>query len=195
MKVKWFSFQPLRTMFGLHPKPSAPTTITTPLEALFEALEGPLLLHARQLTGDSAIAEDLVQEAFLRLRRQRKKVLMPKVWLYRTIDKLAMDHEREKAEKSARRDTEGVPVGAEYEIADALSDDVIAHHERSGLTWLLIQDLNPLQREVLQLRLEENLTYSAIAERLGLSVTHVGVLLHYSIGGLAEEFAKLEFQQ
>ena len=47
-------------------KPREPETI----EELFAALESPLLNYALRLAAESSVAEDIVQEAFMKLHEQ-----------------------------------------------------------------------------------------------------------------------------
>ena len=76
-------------------KVSDETSASTPewetIEQVFAALESPLLAYARRLLGDFAVAEDIVQEAFMKLHTQFQKVLTPQPWLYRTVHNLAVD--------------------------------------------------------------------------------------------------------
>src|SRR5262245_21327552 len=65
-----------------------------PIEELFEALESPLLSYALRLLGDRALAEDTVQEAFMKLHKQFAEVREPRRWLYRTVHNLALNHRR-----------------------------------------------------------------------------------------------------
>jgi len=55
------------------------------IEELFTALESPLLSYAVRLSGDAGVAEDIVQEAFMRLHAQFDGVREPRRWLYRTV--------------------------------------------------------------------------------------------------------------
>src|SRR5262245_60478661 len=71
---------------------SAPSGET--IEALFAALESPLLAYARRLLREPAAAEDAVQEAFMRLHSQFDEVCTPRPWLYRTVHNLALNHQR-----------------------------------------------------------------------------------------------------
>jgi RNA polymerase sigma-70 factor (ECF subfamily) len=69
----------------------------TALEELVRRHQGPLLGYFyRMLDGDRAQAEDLVQETFLRLLRQRSyasgRAFKP--WLYAVATNLARDHQR-----------------------------------------------------------------------------------------------------
>ncbi|MDA1277711.1 MAG: RNA polymerase sigma factor, partial [Verrucomicrobia bacterium] len=64
------------------------------LEALFDALETPLLVYAEKFTNDSDLAQDVVQEAFMKLHIQFDAVRQPRPWLYRTVHNLALNHWR-----------------------------------------------------------------------------------------------------
>src|SRR5215468_8064644 len=64
------------------------------IEELFQALESPLLSYGLRLTRDRAVAEDIVQEAFMKLHAQFNQVLEPRRWLYRTVHNLALNHQR-----------------------------------------------------------------------------------------------------
>src|ERR1035438_8679671 len=66
-----------------------------PIEALFQALESPLLSYALRLSGERSAAEDLVQEAFMKLQAQFAEVREPRRWLYRTIHNLALNQRRQ----------------------------------------------------------------------------------------------------
>ncbi len=65
------------------------------IEELFAALESPLLSYALRLAGDAGVAEDIVQEAFMRLQAQFDEVREPRRWLYRTVHNLALNQRRQ----------------------------------------------------------------------------------------------------
>ena len=50
------------------------------IEELFAALESPLLNYALRLVADRNVAEDLVQDAFMKLHRQFAEVREPRRW-------------------------------------------------------------------------------------------------------------------
>ena len=54
------------------------------IEELFAALESPLMSYALRLSGGLCTAEDLVQEAFMKLQAQFKEVREPRRWLYQS---------------------------------------------------------------------------------------------------------------
>src|SRR6266704_2757218 len=65
------------------------------IEELFMALESPLLSYAMRLARQVEWAEDIVQEAFMRLHAQFDEVREPRKWLYRTVHNLALNHQRD----------------------------------------------------------------------------------------------------
>jgi len=80
---------------------NAPQARTGDAAALFERLfvdyQAPILNYLYRLLGDSALAEDLCQEAFTRAWRakaQLAKVDNPRAWVYRIATNAARDHMR-----------------------------------------------------------------------------------------------------
>ena len=74
---------------------SAAPPVAETIEELFAALESPLLNYALRLAGEPGMAEDIVQEAFMKLHAQFEEVREPKHWLYRTVHNLALNHRRD----------------------------------------------------------------------------------------------------
>src|SRR3954471_21479807 len=64
------------------------------IEELFAALESPLLAYAMRLAGEREAAEDVVQEAFMKLHAQFGEVREPRRWLFRTVHNLALNQRR-----------------------------------------------------------------------------------------------------
>jgi len=167
--------------------PSRPQTI----EELFEALESPLLSYALRLVGRRDLAEDIVQEAFMKLHEHFEEVREPRRWLYRTTHNLALNQKRAADRTVALSSDEGEGSKA-AELADPqpFPDEQIARWEGIGLVRLSLESLNERSRRILQLKFHENLSYKEISERTGLTVGHVGYLLHHAIRAVAEELAK-----
>src|SRR5579863_2017787 len=65
------------------------------IEELFAALESPLLGYALRCAGELGVAEDVVQEAFMKLHAQFEQVSKPRQWLYRTVHNLALNRRRD----------------------------------------------------------------------------------------------------
>ena len=168
-----------------HPRPES-------LEALFEALESPLLAYAFRLLPHADMAEDLVQEAFTRLHAQFDQVRRPRSWLYRTVHNLALNHQRDSAKIVPLERTaapEGAPV-LDPVAPQPLPDEQIARWEGIGLVRSGLQNLDPRSREVVQLKFNDGLSYREISTRTGLGVGNVGYILHHALKSLAADLAK-----
>ncbi len=162
------------------------------LEELFAALESPLLHYALRLVGERGVAEDIVQDAFMRLHAQFSEVLEPRRWLYRTVHNLALN-QRRKAGKVVALPVPTPDNGAEAtEAADPqpLPDEQIARWEGIGLVRLSLETLDARSRELIQLKFNEGLSYKEISARTGLKTGHVGYLLHYAIKAVADELSR-----
>ena len=162
------------------------------IEGLFAALESPLLSYALRLTGERGVAEDVVQEAFMRLHAQFDGVREPRRWLYRTAHNLALNHRRQAGKivplAPQAQDEPGVAV----EAADPLPlpDEQIARWEGIGLVRLCLGTLDERSRELVRLKFNEELSYKEISTRTGLNVGHVGYLLHHALKAIADELAR-----
>src|SRR6516225_3244957 len=77
------------------PDPGTEPPRAETIEELFAALESPLLSYALRLSGQMNLAEDIVQEAFMRLHAQFEEVREPRRWLYRTVHNLALNQRRQ----------------------------------------------------------------------------------------------------
>jgi len=169
-------------------EPSRPETI----EELFAALESPLLSYGFRLLGSMSLAEDIVQEAFMRLHAQFAEVREPRRWLYRTVHNMALN-QRRASEKLLSLDLpsqEGTMPAAETVDPQPLPDEQIARWEGIGLVRLGLETLDDRSREVVRLKFHEGLSYKEISERTGLTVGHVGYLLHHAIKAVGNELAK-----
>ncbi len=159
---------------------------------LFAALESPLLGYALRLLGQGAAAEDIVQEAFMRLHAQFDQVREPRRWLYRTVHNLALNHRRQ-ADKTVSlglHSEEAWPAVPDPPDPQPLPDEQIARWEGIGLVRLSLETLDPRSRELVRLKFNDGLSYKEISVRTGLSTGNVGYLLHHALKAVAAELAK-----
>jgi len=172
--------------------PSAGPPRCESIESLFVALESPLLNYALRLLGDRALAEDAVQDAFMKLHEQFAEVREPRRWLYRTVHNQALNHRRQAGKIVPLHQPADDASDAASDATDPqpLPDEQIARWEGVGLVRLTLETLDPRSREVVRLKFEENLSYKEIAERTGLKAGHVGYLLHHALKSMAAELAK-----
>src|SRR6266566_2020689 len=102
------------------------------IESLFAAHESALLAYAQSLVKQNETAQDIVQEAFMRLHADFDNVRQPQAWLYRTVHNLALNH--------LRADRKIVPMVADesnqIELCDTqpLPDEYLAKMEAIGQT-------------------------------------------------------------
>jgi RNA polymerase sigma-70 factor (ECF subfamily) len=160
-----------------------PAVAPTSLETLFASHESALLQYAQRLVNDNETAQDVVQEAFMRLHADFETVRQPQAWLYRTVHNLALNHLRDNR-KVVRLDGE---AAAQMALPDTqpLPDEHIQRLEAIGQTRLCLEALDPRRRELLRLKFAEGLSYQQISARTALSVGNVGYLLHHALKDLA----------
>lgn len=157
------------------------------LAALFIKLEIPLLRYAYQLVKRTEVAQDLVQEAFLKLHEKQDTVLEPKPWLYRTVHNLAMNYHRKENRIVPLPESEQEGSDTNHAAPEPMPDEQITRLEAIGQIQLVLQSLAPKKRELIRLKFEEELSYKEISAQTGLSVSNVGYQLHHLLKSLATE--------
>lgn len=118
-------------------------------------------------------ADDLIQEAFLRLHEYRKfrQVIEPEAFLVRTVQNLNIDARRVKGRH-------GTPVTAQPEIHRLIDprpgpDEVLASQQRLQHLKRGLETLAPRTREVVLLYRIDGLSQPQIATQLGISSSAV----------------------
>ncbi len=158
-------------------EPAQPTLI-----ALFESEESPLLAFAMGMVRRRSVAEELVQDAFLKLHEVWGQVENPRGWLYRSVRNLALNHLRDH-----RRET---PLDGTEETAGAAPesspDEELGRMEAIGMVRLLLAGMPPEDRDLIRMKYHEDLKYGEISRRTGLGVGNVGYKLHHLLRGLAD---------
>jgi RNA polymerase sigma factor (sigma-70 family) len=172
-------------------KPASKPSGWETIEELFAALEPSLMSYALRVSGQPGVAEDIVQEAFMRLHAQFDDVREPRRWLYRTVHNLAISQRREAGKTvSLHGPAEDSPPQAAETDPQPLPDEQIARWEGIGLVRLSVGALDERSRELLRLKFNEGLSYKEIGARTGLSVGNVGYLLHQAVKAAGRELAK-----
>ena len=151
---------------------------------------------ATRLIGDRSEAEDLAQEAFLRLHRALPGFRGESsigTWLYRTTTRLAIDHlrrERLKRKLFFFRQSDDDPDPLET-VADPRSNPGRDLHARQAMIRLrqALRKLSPRQKAVFVLRHHEGLPLQEIATLLGLETGTVKIHLHRAVTTLRAELA------
>ncbi|HEY7076917.1 MAG TPA: sigma-70 family RNA polymerase sigma factor [Solirubrobacteraceae bacterium] len=138
-------------------------------ERLYAAEAAGLFAFLVYRTGDRALAEDLLADAFERALRARRRFDRrrgsEKTWLYAIALNVLRDHARRAAAEARALERAHVP-------ADGESDPLAGVEERELLQRALAE-LSDEEREAIALRFGAELTVPEIAKVLGESLTTV----------------------
>ena len=146
---------------------------------LFLSEESPLLYFAVAVVRRRSVAEELVQEAFLRLNEEWGRVENPRARLYRTVRNLALNHIRD-----AHPET---PLDEERASQDdALPRGQLGRSEAIGTVRMLLAEMPEEDRDLVRLKYHDELKYQEISARTGLSVGNVGFRLHHILKRLLD---------
>ena len=150
--------------------------------------------YALRLADERAVAEDLVQDAFMKLHAQFDEIREPRRWLYRTVHNLALNHRRKFRRivplPTGTTDESPSPLPAEPADPQPLPDEQIARWEGIGLVRLSLETLDQRSRELVQLKFNDGLSYKEISARTGLTVGNVGYVLHHALKAIGDELAR-----
>lgn len=146
---------------------------------LFELLRDPVYRYLVLTLGNRADAEDLTQEAFLRLYTSLAKgqaVENVRAWIFRVARNLAIDQQRKKTSVEAADAEAWVQVCLLRPDPTPDAELRLLDQERRERFQAALQGLSTQERHCLYLRIE-GLSYSEIAEVLGISSTTVPTFL------------------
>ncbi|MEM9301558.1 MAG: RNA polymerase sigma factor [Pseudomonadota bacterium] len=152
------------------------------LGALFERHHGNLFSFCLHLVKDRAIAEDLVQEAFLRVLGKRRSYRGGsfKAWLYNIARNLAFDHHRRNARSRFQQPDETTPDPVEERDAER----VTGARERQARVQDALAALPTAAREVILLGRFEFDNYVDLGAALGCTPGAAKVRLHRAMKAL-----------
>jgi RNA polymerase sigma-70 factor (ECF subfamily) len=166
---------------SVEPKAPAPPTPdhATWVRGAVERFQGPLTLYAARLLGDADAARDVVQDTFLRLCRQDREGVQPRLaeWLFTVCRNRALDVLRKESRMTRL---------SEEQVQRCLSPapgpaDVAERRELTGRVLGLLESLPPNQREVIRLKFQNGFSYQEISRISGHSVSNVGYLIHHGM--------------
>lgn len=149
-------------------------------DAHFEATRRPLRAYLLRVAGDENLAEDLMQEAYLKVLSSPPREVDPRAqraYLFTTASRLLQAHWRR------QRPLAWLPWHdpGDDDPVDALpcpapsADRVLFGRQAVSLGW---SALSPRQRSLLWLAYVEGLDHAEIAAALGMRTQSVKVLLH-----------------
>jgi RNA polymerase sigma-70 factor (ECF subfamily) len=178
----------------MSPQPDQPTSDRGPtpdeaalaaIPSLYETLRGEVFVTALRISGSTSVAEDVVQEAFLKLVREAQRGRMPdqpRAWLHRVAGNDAVSRARRVT--TARRAEPRLQ--AQEERMDPSTESVVIARQTADELGRAIGTLPAIPRQVL-LCAAAGLSGQEIARRVGRSEIAVRVLLHRTRSRLRSE--------
>jgi len=168
------------------------------LMAVVAHYQSPLLRYVGQMLGRiDHEAEDIVQEAFVRLHRQvaghgSGSVKHLTTWLFRVTHNLTIDVLRQRSRRKRVLETTIDPaVLSEGQAADEL--DALGEVLRQEARQVALRELAQLddqQRQVVLLRVIQEMTLRQVAEVVGISVSMVNYRLNQGLTELAQRLRR-----
>jgi len=148
-----------------------------PLKELYHRYEGRLYGLGLRLLGDAGLAEELVQETFLRLWRSADRYDRergaPSTFIFTIARRLAIDLWRRPSSRPFAESADEAPG------PDAVERVIVQLTVRDAL-----DSLSDAQREVLELSYDRDLKQSEIAERLGIPLGTVKTRTYHALRAL-----------
>lgn len=143
---------------------------------LFESYESKLLRFVFRMVKNNEHAQDIVQDTFIKAWKlyDLEKNGPIEAWLYTVARNATYDFLRK--QKKVKNSSEDLL----QEIADPqlAADEKIADSENKQQFLKFFDELTDIQKEVLQLKFGEELSYNQISQATGMSANHVGVFIH-----------------
>jgi len=151
----------------------------------FAELAPGLVLFARQFVRSLADAEDVVQEAFVRFWRKQHSI-ENRGLLFATVRSVALDLLR----RNARRERREADASREMEQTTAPQFDFDDDAQRAVAAAI---DRLPLaQREVLVMKIWNELTFAEIGSVLAISQNTAASRYRYALAALKKDFVSYE---
>lgn len=150
--------------------------------------ERPLLAYVRRLLPDGDRGRDVVQDAFLQLCKQPRAELESRLapWLFAVCRRRVVDLLRKDKRMVATLKPMAEPLARGPEPTHELETRDSARAVLDHLAKLPAE-----QNEAVRLRFHNQFSYREIAEVMGLSESHVGVLLHQAMKSLRQTLPHL----
>jgi len=167
-------------------------------EVLLDRWEGPAQRYAGRLLGDAHAAEDVAQDAFVRLYRgasDYRPTARFSTWFYTILGNLCRDRVRRLRRRPDEGDGKSLGEG-DAELSDPGERmpgpvEAVLEGERRELVLKAVRSLPTHLQQAIALREFEGLKYREIAETLGCDINEVKVLIHRGRKALAARLRKV----
>lgn len=153
-------------------------------DRLFDRWGPPLLHYLERMVTDTATAEELVQEAFLRVYRARQRYRVEarfSTWLYRIATNLALNELRKPRRSRPHASVDDAAQGGSVlRLVSSTQDAGVQLDARRRATRVeaALQQLPERQKMAIWLSAVEGLSYSEVAIALDTSEKSVKALVH-----------------
>ena len=143
------------------------------VRSVFDQWYPALVRSLRRRIGDADLAEDIAQEAFVRLLDHRPA--NPRAWLFTVAVNLVADHARSASGRARRLALVG-PDAARADARDDAPDAALARADLVGEVRATLAHLSERDRTLLLLH-HGGYSYAEVAARLGVAASSVGPLV------------------
>jgi RNA polymerase sigma factor (sigma-70 family) len=150
------------------------------IEPMVSAFSRPAFQLAAALVKNQAVAEEIVQEAFLKCmqsRRTPREMTQFRLWLYRIVLNLARQHHRRGQRWGRLRLVPEPELDPQVEAERRMGDVEMAN---------ALQVLSPREREAVYLRFFQDASYEDVAAIMRISESTTRVVVHRAIEKLRE---------
>lgn len=156
-------------------------------DTLLKRHQNRIFNYILRVVKNEEIANDIFQETFVKAiltikqGRYTENGKFP-AWISRIAHNLIIDHYRqEKSENVQSSDVTDINILNRKELCEATIEDMIISEQIKNDVKDLIEQLPPLQREVLNMRYYKNLSFKEIAELTGVSINTALGRMRYAI--------------
>ncbi len=157
-------------------------------EAIVNRYESPLLRYAARILRDHDAAQDVVQDAFVKLFRHWTDVHGPNTslstWLYRVTHNLAVDliRKKQRLQRLHTRHGEEQTAMEPPRRGGEPGESPAAERARIALDALDLRE-----RQLVLLKIFEEKSYREISEITGIGIGNVGYILHHAMKKMARQ--------
>jgi RNA polymerase sigma-70 factor (ECF subfamily) len=160
-------------------------------ETVVSEYEAALLRYAGRILYNDNAAQDVVQNAFIRLFKSWKDDMIPSPklssWLYRVTHNCAIDYLRKESRRNLLH-TKHADEQAKFAAPNRGKGFRISEAAEGAVAAL--KTLKLREQQLVVLKVYEEKSYKEISEITGLTVSNVGYILHHAMKKMATELKK-----
>lgn len=156
-------------------------------EMIVSHYEDRLIHYVARIVNSEDVAQDVVQDSFIRLFRKWKDVLEPgpqvSSWLYRVAHNRAVDHIRKQSRISELHKLHA------SEVPDSIAPDRgegFRIGDKAAMAASALDTLDDRERQLVILKIYEEKSYKEISDIMNLKTGNVGYILHHALKKLAK---------